>query len=135
MSLAASAHASARPVVKASGTVAAKAAIATTGKAKRKRRPAVRALKAVAVLQAASCGEEILAESSLAAGTEVVQRSAMSDSAATADDPTAINVIAIAIRSFMFWFLPCLGTFPWASLPCFKGMCRVCCSRGSRDEL
>jgi hypothetical protein len=97
MSLAASAHASARPVVKASGTVAAKAAIATAGKAKRKRRPAVRALKAVAVLQAASSGEEIPAESSLAAGTEVVQRSAMSNSAATVTADQATSLVAAAV--------------------------------------
>jgi hypothetical protein len=109
MSLAASAHTSAKPAAKPSGKATAKAAIATAGKGKRKRRPAVRALKAVAVLQAAPSGDhdheymvpdmvpEIPAESSLAAGTEVVQRSAMSNSAATVDADQATSLVAAAV--------------------------------------
>ena len=57
------------------------------GKAKRKRRPVARALKAVAALQA-PLGEGIAADSLAAAsvaGAEVVQRSVPSSSLATAD--------------------------------------------------
>jgi hypothetical protein len=109
MSLAASAHASAKPAAKASGKATAKAATATVGKGKRKRRPAVRALKAVAVLQAAPSDDhdhgymvpdmvpEIPADSALAAGTEVVQRSTMSNSAATADAAQATSLVAAAV--------------------------------------
>jgi len=69
-------------------SAAAKVAGATTGKAKRKRRPAVRALKAVAALQAASDPAETRADSSSAVAAEVVQRSVASSSSATAEaDP------------------------------------------------
>jgi len=97
--LAGSAQASAKPAAKASGKVAAKVATVTAGKGKRKRRPAVRALKAVAVLQAPLSGEETPADSSLAAGTEVVQRSAMSSSAATATADPATSLAPAAVKA------------------------------------
>ena len=90
MALAASAQVASKPAAKPSGKATAKTAEPVSGKAKRKRRPAVRALKAVAVLQASSDNGpedrtcEISADSSLAAESEVVQHSAISNPAVTA---------------------------------------------------
>jgi hypothetical protein len=95
--LAPSAQAVAKPAAKPCSKAATQVAGPASGKVKRKRRPAVRALKAVAVLQAASSGEKIPTDSSLAAGTEVIQRSAMSNSAATADTDQAMSLVAAAV--------------------------------------
>lgn len=75
----------AKPAAKAGGKAAAKAGDAAAGKAKRKRRPVARALKAVAALQAAPQEGETLANSSSAVAAEMVQRSVPSSSLATAE--------------------------------------------------
>ena len=63
-------HPMSKPGSKTSGKTVAGGA----GKARRKRRPAVRAMKAVAALRAASAGEEPPAVSSLTPAAEVVER-------------------------------------------------------------
>jgi hypothetical protein len=72
--LATSGPAVAKPAAKPGGKPAIKPA-GSAGKAKRKRRPAVRALQAAAVLQAAPAADEIAADSSSGNGGEVLQRS------------------------------------------------------------
>ncbi len=78
--LAASAQASTKPAAKPSGKADSPAA----GKAKRKRRPVARALKAVAALQTAPGESENLADSTAAIAADVVQRSVPSSSLAAA---------------------------------------------------
>jgi len=86
-----------RPAVKPGGKATAKAGGAVAGKAKRKRRPIVRALKAVAALQASPAASESLADSSsaiAAIAADVVQRSVPSSSSATAEAaPAAVAVL------------------------------------------
>jgi hypothetical protein len=63
------------------------------GKARRKRRPVARALKAVAALQATASDREILADASSAGTTDVVQRSVPSSSSTTAEGTSAAAVV------------------------------------------
>jgi hypothetical protein len=62
------------PLSKPAGKTAAKTDAGGAGKIRRKRRPVVRALKAVATLRVAPAGEESPPDSSLAPAAEVVQR-------------------------------------------------------------
>jgi hypothetical protein len=88
-----------RPEVKpggkaTAGTAQRSAGGAVAGKAKRKRRPIVRALKAVAALQASPAASESLADSSsaiAAIAADVVQRSVPSSSSATAEAAPAAD--------------------------------------------
>jgi len=73
--LAVSPQPTAKPVAKPGNKVTAKAGDGVGGKAKRKRRPVVRALKAVAALQASPGLSESPADSSSANTAELVQRS------------------------------------------------------------
>ena len=84
--LTASAPPATRPAAKSGGKVIAKTAGAVAGKAKRKRRPVARALKAVAALQASPAANESLADppSAIAAVADVVQQSVPSSCLATA---------------------------------------------------
>jgi len=75
--LAASPALGAKPVAKSGGKAAAKTTQAIAGKAKRKRRPVARALRAVAALQATPGAEEGPADSSSPNPAEVVQRSVL----------------------------------------------------------
>ena len=75
---------------KPSGKAAVKTGGVATGKAKRKRRPVARALKAVAALQAVPGESESLADSSSAIVADVVQRSVSSSSMATAAAAPAV---------------------------------------------
>ena len=75
-----------KPAAKPAGKATAKVAGTVAGKAKRKRRPVARALKAVAALQALPGESESLADSSSAIVTiaaDMVQRSVPSSSLAT----------------------------------------------------
>jgi hypothetical protein len=93
----------AKPAAKPSGKVVAKAGSTVAGKAKRKRRPVARALKAVAALQAAPSHDhdheymvpdmvpETLADSSSAIAAEVVQQSVPSSSSASAEAASAAD--------------------------------------------
>ncbi len=101
--LAPSPQAGTKPAAKPAGKAAGKASSGVVGKAKRKRRPVARALKAVAALQAAPSDDhdhdhgymvpdmvsdmvpESPANSSSANGADVVQRSVSSSSLATAE--------------------------------------------------
>ena len=82
-----------KPAVKPGGKATAKAAGAVAGKAKRKRRPVARALKAAAALQTPAVDHEYMvpetaADSPAASsvpGAEVVQRSVPNSSLATAE--------------------------------------------------
>ena len=94
--LAASPQPAAKPAAKPSGKATAKAGGAVVGKAKRKRRPVARALKAVAALQAAPSQSETLADSSSALAAEVVQRSVPSSSLATAEAASATVAVSEA---------------------------------------
>lgn len=96
--LATSPSPAAKAAAKSGGKLAAKAAEAAGGKAKRKRRPMARALKAVAALQATPETQESLADSSLANGAEVVQRSILDSllqAAAAAGPDTAQRSTAV----------------------------------------
>jgi hypothetical protein len=86
----------AKPTAKPSGKATAKAGGAVAGKAKRKRRPVARALKAVAALQAAPSQSETPADSSLAVAAEVVQRSVPNSSQATAEAASAAAAVSEA---------------------------------------
>ncbi len=100
------AGAAAKPAAKPSGKAAVKAGSTVAGKAKRKRRPVARALKAVAALQAAPSHDhdheylvpdmvpETLADSSSAIAAEVVQRSVPSNSSATAQAVSAVAAVS-----------------------------------------
>ncbi len=85
-----------KPAAKPSGKATAKAGGAVAGKAKRKRRPVARALKAVAALQAAPSQSETLADSSSAVAAEVVQRSVPNSSLATAEAACAVVAVSEA---------------------------------------
>jgi hypothetical protein len=65
-------HPMSKPGSKTSSKTSGKTVAGGAGKARRKRRPAVRAMKAVAALRAASAGEEPPAVSSLTPAAEVV---------------------------------------------------------------
>ncbi len=102
--LAASSPPAAKPNGKAVGKAAAKADSPAVGKAKRKRRPVARALKAAAALQASPGESENLVDSSSAgqpghplagrgSAAEVVQRSVANSSPATAE---AVSAVAVA---------------------------------------
>jgi len=85
----------AKAAAKPGGKPGAKTAEAAAGKAKRKRRPVARALKAVAALQAAPSQGETPANSSSANRAEVVQRSVLDSllQAAAAAGPVAHCVL------------------------------------------
>jgi hypothetical protein len=81
-------------VGKSGNKTAGKVANAVAGKTKRKRRPVVRALKAVAALQALPDPSESPADSSSAVAVDVVQRSvpgSLSQLAATAGAAAAVS--------------------------------------------
>ena len=95
------AGAAAKPAAKPSGKVAGgtaqrSAGNASSGKAKRKRRPVARALKAAAALQAAPEVQETPADSSSAEKAEMVQRSVASSSLATAEAAHAVPAVSEA---------------------------------------
>lgn len=94
--LAASPQPAAKPVTKPNGKATAKAGDAVAGKAKRKRRPVARALKAVAALHASPSQSETLADSSSAVAAEVVQRSVPNSSLAPAEAACAAVVVSEA---------------------------------------
>jgi hypothetical protein len=85
-----------KPAIKPSGKATAKAGNAVAGKAKRKRRPVARALKAVTALQVASSQGETLADWSSAVAAEVVQRSAPNSSLAPAEAVSAAVAVSEA---------------------------------------
>jgi hypothetical protein len=91
--LAGSAPPAAKPAAKAGSKGTAKGSGAVAGKAKRKRRPVARALKAVAALQSMPGESESLADSSSAIAADVVQRSVPSSPLATAE--VASNAAAV----------------------------------------
>jgi hypothetical protein len=80
----------AKPAPKAGGKAAGKAA----GKKARKRRPVVRALKAVATLRAAATTEETPANSSSAVSPEVLQRSVVTNPSTPAVPAQAAPAVA-----------------------------------------
>ena len=92
-----------KPAAKPSGKAAGKAGVAVASKARRKRRPVARALKAVAALQAV-CGESesptdsssMIAADSSAIAADVVQRSVPSSSLATAEAAPAATAVVEA---------------------------------------
>jgi hypothetical protein len=89
-----------QPATKAAGKSGSKTADkvgnAVAGKAKRKRRPVARALKAVAALQDSPSQSETLADSSSAVVAEVVQRSVPNSSWATAEAVGAVVAVSEA---------------------------------------
>lgn len=86
-------QAAAKPAAKAGSQAAAKTGDVVAGKAKRKRRPVARALKAVAALQALPAENESPADSPLAMAAEVVQRSVSNSSLATAEAATTAAAV------------------------------------------
>ncbi len=90
------AGAAAKPAAKAGGKAAAKTAEAANGKAKRRRRPVARALKAVAALQAAPAEPETLVDSSSTKGAEVVQRSVLDNLLQAAAEASSAPAVARA---------------------------------------
>jgi hypothetical protein len=99
--LAAASPPAAKPAAKAGGKDGAKAAGTVAGKAKRKRRPVARALKAVAALQATPSHDheymvpETPADSSSANGAEVVQRSVFDSLLQAAAEAGAVDRCAV----------------------------------------
>jgi hypothetical protein len=91
--LAASAPPAAKPAARPGGKPTGKAGDTVAAKGKRKRRPAVRALKAVAALQALPAPGESPADSSSANAAEVLQQSVSSSSSATAEVACAAAVV------------------------------------------
>jgi hypothetical protein len=85
-----------KPAAKPSSKAAAKAGDAVTEKAKRKRRPLARALKAVAALQALPGQSESLANSSSANMAEVIQQSIPNSTLATAEAACAAAAVSEA---------------------------------------
>jgi len=85
----------AKAAAKTGGKTAAKPAEAG-GKAKRKRRPVARALKAVAALQAAPAEPETAADSSSAVAVELVQRSVLDSLLQVAAEASSAVVAAQA---------------------------------------
>jgi hypothetical protein len=86
----------AKAAAKTGGKTAAKPAEAAGGKAKRKRRPVARALKAVAALQAAPAEPETAADSSSAVAVELVQRSVLDSLLQVAAEASSAVVAAQA---------------------------------------
>ncbi len=95
---------SAKPAAKPNGKPATKVTGPTAGRAKRKRRPVARALKAAAALQASPAENETSADSSSAghpghplagrgSAADVVQRSVASNSLATAEAALAVPAL------------------------------------------
>jgi hypothetical protein len=80
-----------KPATKPGSKATAKAGGAVAGKAKRKRRPVARALKAAAALQALPGESESLADSPSAIAADVVQRSVPSSSLTTAEAASAAD--------------------------------------------
>jgi hypothetical protein len=93
--LAAASPPAAKPAAKAGGKDGAKAAGTVAGKAKRKRRPVARALKAVAALQATPDENASPADSSSANGAEVVQRSVFDSLLQAAAEAGAVDRCAV----------------------------------------
>jgi hypothetical protein len=95
--LAPSPQAATKASAKPGGKAAGKTASGAVGKAKRKRRPVARALKAAAALQAAPSEGESPADSSSAIAADVVQRSVSSSSLATAETAPVDQFVAPAV--------------------------------------
>ncbi|MGO9199545.1 MAG: hypothetical protein ACLQM8_03265 [Limisphaerales bacterium] len=92
--LAPSAQPAAKPADKRSGKAPAKAGGALAGKAKRKRRPVARALKAVAALQAPPAEPESHVDSSSTNGVEMVQRTVLDSLLQAAAAASAVAAVS-----------------------------------------